>query len=62
VAGERVIIEEAVLRIERDTVRCDLRRTFLLLIDRFFPFDDQLKILVQVWWIYDRQANIALCR
>ena len=43
VAGERVIIKVAVLRIERDAVRRDLRRTFPLLIDQFFPVDDQLK-------------------
>src|SRR6266436_6888277 len=34
VAGERVIIKVAVLRIERDAVRRDLRRTFPLLIDQ----------------------------
>jgi hypothetical protein len=43
VAGERVIIEIVVLGIERDAVRRDLRRTFLLLIDQFFPVHDQLK-------------------
>ena len=43
VSGERVIIEIAVPRIERDAIGRDLRWRFLLLVNQFSPVDDQLE-------------------
>ena len=43
VSAERVIIEIAVLRIERDAIGCDLRRRFLLLVNQFSAVHDQLE-------------------
>src|SRR5437764_6218923 len=43
VSGERMIIEIAVLLIERDAIGCDLRWRFLLLVNQLSPVHDQLE-------------------
>ena len=53
VSGERVIIEIAVLRIERDTIGCDLRWRFFLLVNQFPAVHDQLETFL---WLRRRMA------
>ena len=53
VSGKRVIIEIAVLRIERDAIGCDLRWRFLLLVNQFSSVNDQLETFL---WLRRRMA------
>ena len=43
VSSERVVVEIAVLRIERDAIGCDLRWRVLLLVNQFSSVHDQLE-------------------
>ena len=59
VTGKRVIIEIAVLRIERDAIGCDLRWRFLCWSINSFPFTTSLKPFsgrVEVWPSSSRRA------
>src|SRR3954466_14703085 len=53
VSSKGVIIEIAVLRIERDTIGCDLRRRFLLLVNQFSALDDQFETFL---WLRRRMV------
>ena len=46
--GERVVIEIAVLRIERDAIGCDLRWRFLLLLEQRFAVHNKFDIFFRL--------------